>query len=349
MGKPVVVAPWLAEVAQAKLANVVFCEPNANSLAEALLRSRVDGPRTIEVDLEDYDWDRIVKQFEEISVQTTQKVAARRGLPSLPRLVNRLNESELSRSGIGADPLLHGYAINEHPYFVLLVLSQRWRTRGSRNALLARAFVARGHAVKVMTMTRSTEPDNDTFDIMREPGTSDLVRAIRWCDVFLQANVSFRLGWPNFFLRRPWVISLHGNLDAEEGRDGIFSWKSRLKRLSLFVADRVISVSRAVAIRTFPQALVIGNPYRTDVFQHRPDAARPYDLVFLGRLVSDKGVHILIDALALLGERDLRPSLLIIGGGPEESALRERCRTYNLTTQVTFAGVRRGEELASSI
>jgi glycogen synthase len=217
------------------------------------------------------------------------------------------------------------------------------------NALLARAFVARGHAVKVMTMTRSTEPDNDTFDIMREPGTSDLVRAIRWCDVFLQANVSFRLGWPNFFLRRPWVISLHGNLDAEEGRDGIFSWKSRLKRLSLFVADRVISVSRAVAIRTFPQALVIGNPYRTDVFQHRPDAARPYDLVFLGRLVSDKGVHILIDALALLGERDLRPSLLIIGGGPEESALRERCRTYNLTTQVTFAGVRRGEELVEHL
>jgi glycosyltransferase involved in cell wall biosynthesis len=84
MGKPVVVAPWLAEVAQAKLANVVFCEPNANSLAEELLRLRVDGPRTIEVDLEDYDWDRIVKQFEEILVQTTQKVAARRGLPLSP-------------------------------------------------------------------------------------------------------------------------------------------------------------------------------------------------------------------------------------------------------------------------
>ena len=38
------------------------------------------------------------------------------------------------------------------------------------NALLARAFVARGHAVKVVTMTRSTEPDNDTFDIMRGAG-----------------------------------------------------------------------------------------------------------------------------------------------------------------------------------
>ena len=167
--------------------------------------------------------------------------------------------------------------------------------------------------------------------------------------MFLQANVSFRLGWPNFFIRHPWVISLHGNLDAEEGRDGIFSWKSRLKRLSLFTADRVIAVSRAVAIRTFPQALVIGNPYRTDVFRDRPDAARPYDLVFLGRLVSDKGVHLLIDALALLGEQDIRPSLLIIGGGPEESALRERCRTYNLTTQVTFAGVRHGKDLVEHL
>jgi len=111
------------------------------------------------------------------------------------------------------------------------------------NALLAEAFVARGHAVKIVTMTPAGQPDTSAYEILRRPKVAELIRAIRWCDVFLQANVGFRLGWPNFLIRRPWVIALHGNLDAEEGRDGVFAWKSRVKRLSLHNASRVVAVS----------------------------------------------------------------------------------------------------------
>jgi glycosyltransferase involved in cell wall biosynthesis len=163
----------------------------------------------------------------------------------------------------------------------------------------------------------------------------------------LQANVGIRLGWPNFLIRRPWVIALHGNLDAEEARDGVFAWKSRVKRLSLHNVSRVVAVSGAVARRTFPTARIVGNPYRKTLFRTLPNTERRYDLVFLGRLVSDKGLAVLIDALPLLGRANLRPSLLVIGGGPEESALRERCRAQGVETQVTFAGVQRSEALVS--
>jgi hypothetical protein len=80
MGKPVVVAPWLAEVAQTRLANVIFCKSDANSLANELLQLRLHGPKSVDVDLKDYDWDRIVKQVEVVLIQTTRDVAARRGL-----------------------------------------------------------------------------------------------------------------------------------------------------------------------------------------------------------------------------------------------------------------------------
>jgi glycogen synthase len=215
------------------------------------------------------------------------------------------------------------------------------------NALLADAFAERGHAVKILTMTPAEHPDASAYEIIRQPKPGELIRALSWCDVFLQANVGFRLGWPNFLLRRPWVIALHGNLDTEEGRDGVFGWKSWVKRLSLRSAAGVVAVSEAVARRTFPRARVIGNPYRKALFRALRNEERRYDLVFLGRLVSDKGLDLLIDALPLLQTIDLRPSLLVIGGGPEEAALRERCRAHGVEAQVTFAGIQQGEALVS--
>ena len=212
-------------------------------------------------------------------------------------------------------------------------------------ALLADAFMDRGHVVKVVTMTPSAQPDIDRFKVLRRPKPQDLIDEIRWCDVFLQENVGFRLGWPNFLIRRPWVIALQGNLDRDEGRDGAFAWKSRIKHSSLRLATQIIAASAAVARRSFPAAVVIGNPYRRAIFRCIPETVRRFDLVFLGRLVSDKGASILLDAMALLARRNLRPSLLVIGAGPEEQALRKQCDGHGLTKQITFAGLQGGEAL----
>jgi glycosyltransferase involved in cell wall biosynthesis len=214
-------------------------------------------------------------------------------------------------------------------------------------ALLARDFVARGNAIKVVTMTQSSAPDSEEFDIIRSPDALSLMRAIAWCDVFLQQNVGFRLGWPNLRFRRPWVIALHSNLDAEEGRDGVGAWKSRVKRASLALASHVIACSHAVARRSYPAATVIPNAYRDTLFRSFPDRQPAFDLVFLGRLVSDKGAGLLIEALDLLRKRGFSPSLLIIGEGPDEELLRAMSRRKKLDTQITFAGLARGEALVA--
>jgi glycogen synthase len=213
------------------------------------------------------------------------------------------------------------------------------------NDLLAHAFVERGHAVKVVTMTPETISNEYTFEILRGPAGRALIRAVGWCDVFLQANVSFRLGWPNLLFRRPCVTALHGNLDSETSLDGMFNWKGRLKQLNLRLCDRVVACSHAVARRTFPSATVIPNPYRDSLFRRLPRDERDFDLVFLGRLVSDKGVNLLISALAQLRERNISPSLLIIGGGPEEAVLRAQVQALRLDQQITFQGFARGEKL----
>ena len=213
------------------------------------------------------------------------------------------------------------------------------------NASLARAFVERGHAVKVITMTPSTERESLGLEIIRAPGARALIEAIRWCDVFLQANVSFRLGWPNFLIRRPWIIVLHGNIGDEWPARGFAKWKARLKRASLAMSDMTIACSNAVARKVTPAAIVLPNPYRDHLFRRLSGAERKWDLVYLGRLVSDKGVSLLIDAVAALRTGGINASLLIIGGGPEEAALRALCDSRGIAGQVAFAGVQRGEPL----
>jgi glycogen(starch) synthase len=69
-----------------------------------------------------------------------------------------------------------------------------------------------------------------------------------------------------------------------------------------------------------------------------PEIAKDHDLFFVGRMVSDKGIDILIDALHHLRQRGLRPSLTLVGGGPEELLLQDKVKTLGLSDSVRFAG-----------
>src|SRR5262249_34552970 len=94
-------------------------------------------------------------------------------------------------------------------------------------------------------------------------------------------------------------------------------------------------------------SVVIGNPYRDEIFHGIPGIERTLDLAFVGRLVTDKGVDLLLDALALLAGRGLQPSLSVIGDGPESERLEEQTRRLDLDGQVTFLGTGTGEDLCA--
>lgn len=68
---------------------------------------------------------------------------------------------------------------------------------------------------------------------------------------------------------------------------------------------------------------------------------------FSGKLVSGKGVDVLIDAVAALQREGLPAGLLLIGDGPERAALEERVRSRGLKWTV-FDGFRNQSELALS-
>jgi rhamnosyl/mannosyltransferase len=70
-----------------------------------------------------------------------------------------------------------------------------------------------------------------------------------------------------------------------------------------------------------------------------PTAGAGHLLLFVGRLRYYKGLHVLIDALAMLGmASEPGPQLLIAGSGPERERLQARAAARNLATQVHFLG-----------
>ncbi len=209
-------------------------------------------------------------------------------------------------------------------------------------AQLAAGFHAAGHEVVVVARTDHLGPEPFAFRVVRHPSRRELLRLARWCQVFFQANVSLRGLWPLLLVRRPWVVSHQGWYHRP---DGSLAPQDRLKRF-LLRWGRSISDSQAVAEHLDTPSVVIPNAYRDDLFRRLPDVPRTEDLIFVGRLVSDKGVDVLLEALGLLAARGLSVKLTIAGDGPERTALEAQARSLGIEAQVRFLGFRRGEEIA---
>jgi len=208
---------------------------------------------------------------------------------------------------------------------------------------LARAFVRRGHQVTVTTETPTAGGDVFPYRVLRRPGPLTLLRAVRECDVLLHNHISLRAAWPLLFHRRRWVVAHQTGLRRP---DGSLSLADRVKRLALRFAHS-IAISQAVATDLPVPAAIVPNPYRDDLFRLERDTPRLVELAFVGRLVSDKGAALLLDALARLTASGLRPRLRLIGSGPEEAALRRQAVALGLADRVELSGPRRGAELAA--
>ncbi len=207
--------------------------------------------------------------------------------------------------------------------------------------LLAQEFVTLGHEVTVVTQTPGEASEN--FSVVRRPSVRELFRLINGCDIFWHNNLSLRTLWPVSVRPKPLVVTHQGSYGMRpNGFDGAL----RIKRA---VASRVtgVAISQFVAACLDAPSIVIPNPYDARVFtKESPAIERTGELLFVGRLVSEKGLDLLLETLSHLRKRELRPSLTVVGAGPELNAMQKLAGDLGLHDQVTFAGPQRGEELA---
>jgi glycogen(starch) synthase len=209
--------------------------------------------------------------------------------------------------------------------------------------VLAHEFTALGHDVKVVTRTAEDDGTRFPFEIARRPTPPRLLELTAWCDVMFHNNISLQTAWPLLVMPRPWVVAHHTWMARADGSIG---WRDHWKQFATRRA-RNIAVSRAMSEHLTAPATIIGNPYDDALFQADPNAVRDRELVFLGRLILDKGADLLLQALEKLGKRGPRPRLTVIGSGAEERNLRRLSAELGLEAQVEFAGVKVGRQLVA--
>jgi len=212
--------------------------------------------------------------------------------------------------------------------------------------VLARIFSRRGYEVTVVTDTSSMDRGhNEPFRVVRRPGWFQLIGEIGRADLVLQNNVSLKLAWPlwSLFSYKPFILVHHTPLARPEGR---LTWRDRLKR-SLLSRPYCLSVSNYLAGTISAQSKIIHNPYASTVFRRMPEIERNCDLLFVGRLVTAKGVDVLLSAFKIVLKHRSPSVLSIVGKGAEEEVLRALAKSLGVERSIRFLGAVQGVELAA--
>lgn len=200
---------------------------------------------------------------------------------------------------------------------------------------LAQYWSAIGCEVRVVTYTSSDGDFGLPYDVYRNPdfGTQKLL--IKWCDVVWQNNPSLVLLAPVLFDPKPVVVT-YQTWPYHLGR----SWKAIVKRL---LARRVsaVAISRAIDDSIGGGATIIPNP-----FEAKGDALekglseRSRDVIFVGRLVSDKGVGFFLRAAKRFEEiHGQELTVSVVGDGPERGALECLTNVLNLRYVKFFGNI----------
>jgi glycosyltransferase involved in cell wall biosynthesis len=203
--------------------------------------------------------------------------------------------------------------------------------------LLAREFHRLGHAVEVVTETAGVA--NLPFPVHRRPGFAEYRRIARAADVVLTAPLSLRRLIPQVLAGRP-VVAVHPILWPDRGGARLATWLKRIvaKRLTNIVPSRFMA-------RHFPDPAIIGNPYDAATFVWPDEPARRDLVLFVGRLVPEKGCDLMLRALAQVDPA----RLTIVGDGPERPALTQLASALGIADRVDFLGSMSGDRLAKAM
>jgi glycosyltransferase involved in cell wall biosynthesis len=126
------------------------------------------------------------------------------------------------------------------------------------------------------------------------------------------------------------------------GWRGIFGYL--IEKLSISIPDEIISVSKYTTdklkndlkCRKNIYTIPMGNDFEK-IQRIIPDIIKS-DIIFAGRLLSNKNVDVLIKSIQLIKERKPETICLIIGEGPEKKNLEALTHTLKLENNIKFLG-----------
>jgi glycosyltransferase involved in cell wall biosynthesis len=247
---------------------------------------------------------------------------------------------------------------------------------------LAELFVKAGHECKLVTPVINSKEDKFSFPVFRNPGLLTKIKLILWADIVYSNGATLALLFLAKLCLKPFVWTHAGyqascidGLGWAFGKPApmtplesigfywrkkglLFTMKEALKLLirriaATYIVNMNIAITDWMAMRQpFKRQVRIYNSVSLSSFAVPSKVIKEdFDFVYLGRLVSEKGVAVLLEAFALVVKQvnNVKLKLLIIGDGDQRSNLEERARKLGIADKVTFAGSKSGQELTDLV
>jgi len=246
---------------------------------------------------------------------------------------------------------------------------------------LAEGLVQNKIDLKIITTTTSDkEKKQFPFEVIRNPSMKQRIALVKWADVILFNGASLALQPWILFFRKPFVwihtayqvscIDGAGWVEGEQApiqpyRSFIYhlkkkGWTEGIKEgikllIRRFFAKHIVSKNVAITnwmsqIQPLPRQVHIYNPFPLNQFLISQDVEPKYDFLYLGRIVSEKGVPTLLKAFSKVNDKMRRPiTLLIIGDGNWRSKMEQLACDLEVSRLVFFAGKKIGRALVEFI
>ena len=233
-----------------------------------------------------------------------------------------------------------------------------------------------------------TESWNTGFEIAREPSTRMLWKLIGKTDRVLLAGPAILPLLFALIRRKPVAVTHHGYqlicpngmlfqfskqricpghfaakryMECVKCNAGQAKFSGSVRLLALTFVRRLLSrfanwnvaVSEHVSCRiAMPETRVIRNGVPDSGLRNvAPDAysGGPCSFAYLGRLITEKGVPVLIEAASILKMRGRIFQILLIGDGPERKGLQAQVSSLHLDQEVQFLGFLKGAPLQEAM
>jgi len=211
---------------------------------------------------------------------------------------------------------------------------------------LASGLTELGFDVELATRTPANAPDLGCypFIVTRIAGYLQLARVLLRHRQVLFVGLTFYDVVLAAVLRRRIVVTHHGPYALYDSARGWFKGTVKRRMAGFFPG---ICVSHNLAQWFDAHQQVIHNGYRDDVFNAPAGQRAAGGFAFVGRLVTEKGVDLLIRSFARLRAAYPEVRLSIVGDGPERDALIRLAADSGCGGAVTFMGSRPPQEVAA--
>lgn len=248
---------------------------------------------------------------------------------------------------------------------------------------LAQGFMATG-GIECRIVTQSeagTAPPADYgFEVFRRPDRARQRELVRWADVVLFNGASLALQPWVLLARKPFVwvhvgyqaacvdglgwvdnasapITPLASVRFHARRSGWGTalgegFKLGLRRIvARFAVDRHVAITRWMQqALPLPRQVQIYNPFPIAQFAGADTPNPEFDFFYMGRMVQEKGVDVLVGAFAeVLKRHGPGPRLLLIGDGAARPVIEALVAELGLADAVVFAGRQSGPALVEAV